>query len=245
MRLFITSYQKSGTHQIMPMFVVIPDVVDRGHNQYIDVPERFGVNREINWEGVKETVESLRVFRNKSEKAFGHIAYMPEYAQVLKETNTKVLFNTRDPRDIVIAEYENGMRHLRADPQFPPLWDFFDKEAGKRIFKKQDPITDLIILAGARWPHWLGWLEHDFVKQVKYENLRLRPKETIEELIDWLDGFGCSTVDTMMRNALPGPKSPTFRKGAPGEWAEKFKPHHTKLAKELLTDVMNKLGYTW
>jgi len=33
MRLFITSYQKSGTHQIMPMFGgMMPDVVDRGHS---------------------------------------------------------------------------------------------------------------------------------------------------------------------------------------------------------------------
>ena len=38
MRLFITSYQKSGTHQIMPIFGGIPDVVNRGHNEWIDAP---------------------------------------------------------------------------------------------------------------------------------------------------------------------------------------------------------------
>jgi hypothetical protein len=101
--------------------------------------------------------------------AFGHVGYMPEYAKVLQETNTQVLFNIRDPRDVVVAEYENGLKKLEADPKIPPLWDFYDEEAGMRIFKKPDPITDLIIMAGVRWPCWLGWLQHDFVMPVKME----------------------------------------------------------------------------
>jgi len=245
MRLFITSYQKSGTHQIMPMFVVNPDVVDRGHSVWVDVPDRFGLNKEINWAGVAETANNLRVFKHGSSKAFGHIAYMPEYAQVLKETHTRVLFNIRDPRDVVIAEYENARRVFRENPKASPLWNFYDKEAKKFIFEKEDPIVDLIVLASARWPRWLGWMDHDFVKVVKYEDLRLRPKETVEGLIEWLGGFGCSSLDTMIRNAQPKAGNPTFRKGAPGEWAEKFKPHHTKLAKELLSDVMERMGYKW
>jgi len=243
MRLFITSYQKSGTHQIMPIFVVRPDVVDRGHSQWVDVPDRFGLNKEINWDGVHETVENLRVFRNNSMRAFGHIAYMPHYAEVLEQTNTKVLFNIRDPRDVVVAEYENARRQFKADPTGSPLWNFMDTQSGKRIFEKDDPISDLIVLAAARWPRWLGWMEHDFVKVVKYEDLRLRTKETLEDICDWMDGHFCDPIGEMMSNAIPKPKNPTFRKGNVGDWKRTFRPHHVKLAQELLEDVLLQMGY--
>jgi len=241
MRLFITSYQKSGTHQIMPMFVVRPDVVDRGHSNWVDVPERYGLNKEINWEGVQETAQNLRLFPGK---AFGHIAYMPEYAQVFEETNTKVLFNVRDPRDVIVAEYENAMIKMSKGDK-SPLWNFYDKESGKRIFEKEDPITDLIILAAARWPRWLGWLDHDFVLKVKYEDLRLNTRETVKDIVEWLDYSEYSDVDHFVKKAKPRPKNPTFRKGNVGDWKITFKFHHMELAEELLSATMERLGYVW
>lgn len=243
MRLFITSYQKSGTHQIMPMLQIQPDVVDRGHSSYINAPSNYGLNREINWEGVEETVRNLKTFKRGSNKAFGHLAYMPEYAEVFRKTNTKVLFNIRDPRDVVVAEYENARRKFRADPKDNPLWNFYDKDAGKRIFEKDDPITDLIILAAVRWPRWLGWMDHDFVKVIKYEDLRLNAKDTIIELCDWLDGFGCRRIEEMVKSAQPQAGNPTFRRGVPGEWKTAFKLHHIELASELLGKTLERMGY--
>jgi len=243
MRLFITSYQKSGTHQIMPMFLTRPDVVDRGHSNWVDVPDRYGLNKEINWEGVEETANNLRVFENNSDRAFGHVAYMPEYAKVLEETNTRVLFNIRDPRDVVVAEYENARKHFKADPTSSPLWNFYDQVDKKRIFEKKDPISDLIVLASARWPRWLGWMEHDFVKTVKYEDLRLNPRDTIIDICIWLDGKFCRDLDLMVRGALPKPRNPTFRKGKVGEWKKYFKLHHLELVEELLWDILIKMGY--
>lgn len=227
----------------MPIFVVRPDVVDRGHSQWVDVPDRFGLNKDINWDGVAETVENLRVFRNNSMRAFGHIAYMPEYANVLEQTNTKVLFNIRDPRDVIVAEYENARREFEKDPQSSPLWNFMDTEAGKRIFDKDDPISDLIVLAAARWPRWLGWMEHDFVKTVRYEDLRLHTKETLTDVCVWLDGHFCNPVDEMVKDALPKRANPTFRKGNVGDWKHTFKPHHVLLSDELLGDVLKEMGY--
>lgn len=246
MRLFITSYQKSGTHQIMPMFGgMMPDVVDRGHSQWVDAPKRFGLNRDINYEGVQETIRHLLYFKHHSNIAFGHVAYMPEYAKVLEDTNTLVLFNVRDPRDVVVAEYMNGLRQIAADGQASPLWNFFDDEAGMRIFEKPDPISDLIELAAARWPRWLGWLDHDFVMKVKYEDLRLNTYETCLKIFQFAQPVGIIDARALEKGTKPKPNNPTFRKGKPGEWAKVFKNHHTKLAKELLTDIMDKLGYKW
>jgi len=245
-RLFITSYQKSGTHQIMPMFGgMMPDVVDRGHSTWVDVPKRYGLNREINWDGVAETVGNLRTFKHYSNRAFGHVAYMPEYAEVLEETDTRVLFNIRDPRDVVVAEYENARRKLEADPTCNPLWNFFDEIEEKRIFEKDDPISDLIVLAAARWPRWLGWMDHDFVKVIKYEDLRLNTWKTAEEISIWTQGVGVPDTNTLAKGAEPKPQNPTFRKGKVGEWKRTFKLHHAKLAKELLEEIIIKMGYVW
>ncbi|MHA2403289.1 MAG: sulfotransferase domain-containing protein [Candidatus Kariarchaeaceae archaeon] len=246
MRLFITSYQKSGTHQIMPMFGgMMPDVVDRGHSTYIDVPKRYGLNREINWAGVAETVNSLRTFKHSSNMAFGHVAYMPEYAKVLKEADTRVIFNVRDPRDVIVAEYENARRKFEADPEDNPLWNFYDTEAEMRIFEKPDPIIDLIIFASCRWPRWLGWLDHDFVKKIKYEDLRLRTDETAKEIFEWTKMVGVLDARALAKGAKPKPQNPTFRRGVPGEWKSKFELHHAKLAKEKLGDIVERLGYEW
>ena len=242
MRLFIVSYQKSGTHQIMPMFGMIPDVVDRSWQDWVDVPKRYRLNTEINREGIIETVKNLRTFKHQSNKAFGHLTYLPEYAKVLEETDTRVLFNTRDPRDVIVSEYENAKRKVSAGDKMP-LHNFYDAEEEKFLYDHDDPITELIIFAAARWPRWIGWLDHDFVKQIKYENLRLRTLETTREIFDWVRGTGCESADKMAQKAKPVPSNPTFRKGAPGEWLIKFEPHHVELADELLGDVIEKLGY--
>jgi hypothetical protein len=246
MRLFIVSYHKSGTHQIMPMFLIIPDVVDRSWNDWINVPERYGLNREINPPGIKETCENLRKFKGGANRAFGHLSYLPEYAKVFEETDTKVLFNIRDPRDIIVAEYENARRRMREKKKgVLPLHNFLDKEDGKFLFEKDDPITELIIFAHARWPRWLGWLDHDFVMPVRYEDLRLRTRETVEKIHGWLGGKECNPIGKMVESARPVGSNPTFRKGAVGEWKTTFEPHHVELAEELLKDIIEKLGYKW
>jgi hypothetical protein len=243
MRLFITSYQKSGTHQIMPMFGMMPDVVNRGHNEWINAPKRFGLNREINWDGVAETVNNLRTFKHNSNRAFGHVSYMPEYAKVLEETDTRVIFNIRDPRDVIVAEYENARTKFEANPKDSPLWNFYDEEAGKRIFEKGDPIPDLIELAAARWPRWLGWMDHDFVKVFKYEDIRLNTYETAKEIFRWIQPIGIHDARTLAARAKPRATNPTFRRGVPGEYKETFTKKHHEMAMDLLGDILKKMGY--
>ena len=245
MRLFIVSYHKSGTHQIVPMFLIIPDVVDRSWNDWINVPERYNLNREINPPGVKETCGNLRKFKAGANRAFGHLSYLPEYAEVFEETDTKVLFNIRDPRDIIAAEYGNAQRYATKERKGMPLHNFLDKEDGKFLYEKDDPITELIIFSAARWPRWLGWLDHDFVMPVRYEDLRLHTRETVEKIHAWLGGRECNPIGKMVQSARPVATNPTFRKGLVGEWRKTFEPHHVELAEELLKDIIEKLGYKW
>ena len=241
MRLLITSYQKSGIHQIYPMFLPdVPNVVDRSYNEMLDMPKYLHLSTEINQSGMKEVVEKLRTFNGK---LMGHLTYLPEYAEALQAQPTKVLFNIRDPRDVVIAEYESGLRHLREGRKAKPLWDFVDDRDGKSAFEREDVIAELIVYAAARWPRWLGWLDHDFVLPVKYEDLRLKPIETITSICIWLVPFQCDQISHLAIRAQPKSTNPTFRRGIPGEWKEKFTEKHRKLSEELLTPIIERLGY--
>ena len=101
----------------------------------------------------------------------------------------------------------------------------------------------MIILAAARWPHWLGWLDHDFVLKIKYEDLRLRPAKTVQEIFQFAQSVGILDQKSLIAGAQPAPGNPTFRRGTPGDWKTDFEPHHKEMATELLEDVIEKLGY--
>lgn len=218
----------------------IPDIVDRSYNEVLDMPKRLRLSTELNTQGIETVCKNLSSFHSKS---FGHLSYLPEYAEALQAIPAKVLFNIRDPRDIVISEYENGLRHLRENRKGKPLWDFLDKDDNKFTFEKDDVIAELIIYASCRWKRWIGWLDHDFVYPVKYEDLRLNPTETISNMCTWLAPFECDPVGHMIIRAQPKPGNPTFRKGVPGEWKERFTKQHIKLSELLLSPIIKRLGY--
>lgn len=240
MRLFITSYQKSGTHQIMPMFdnSRIPDVVDRSQNSLMNIPQRFGCPSELSEEGIQETVKQILNFPSR---AFGHLSYLPEYEDAFRIIPTKVLFNIRDPRDVIIAELENGLKHKGGNV---PAWlDFVDDKCGQRIFEKYDPIPDLIEIAAARWPRWFGWLNCDFVMPVKYEDLRLNTLETTLKIFEFIAPHPAPDILSAISRASPRPENPTFRRGVPGEWKERFTEKQKDMCEKLLGDIIERLGY--
>jgi len=241
MRLLIVSYQKSGTHQIMPPFEGISYIIDESRNQVLKIPERYGLSREINQEGMQHTIGWIKDF---PDRAFGHVSYRPEYVDaLLSKGAAKVLFNCRDPRDVIIAEYENikkGFYKYNSKASWP---NFFNRDTQKTIFEGDDPISELIECSAARWPQWLGWLNHDFTSTVKYEDLRLYPKPTMQKVKDQLLPYPTGDIDVMTMKLHPRPTNPTFRRGAVGEWMVRFKPHHKKLAEKLLGDIIERMGY--
>lgn len=232
-RMFLTSYQKSGTHQIMPALRIGPDVIEFSKNDMLDLPPRYGrwYGRELNTQAVAVTCDTLRAYEGK---AFGHISYLPEYADALQAVPTKVLFNVRDPRDVIVAEFHSiqkgGWPNL-----FVPLYQ-------KEISLLDDPISELIELAAARWPHWLGWLDHDWVMEVKYEDLRLDSEATVRKIIEFVYPYRFDFNSTL-QGLNPRPKNPTFRKGIPGEWRETFTAEHKERASNMLGEIITRLGY--
>lgn len=248
MRLLIVSYQKSGTHQIMPMIhdhsQPMVQVVDRSGQEFTEFPSIYQVPREPSPSPNDATINALTTFE---ARAFGHITYFPEYASATQAEPTKVLFNVRDPRDVIVAEYENIRRYREKSPDGGCWMDVDVRENGHvvRLFERDDPIADLIRIAARRWPVWLGWMEHDFVLTVRYEDLRLQPWPTVNKIFDWVQPSLIPGPEQLLKKRHPTPTNPTFRKGNVGDWKQYFSVDNIRLAKKLLTPIMDRLGYSW
>lgn len=244
MRLFITSYHKSGTHQIMPALEADGNyIVDYSGNNLADVPERFKIDKvrfEDSQFGIENTSRKLATFLGPS---FGHVTCLPEYVEALQAQPTKVLFNVRDPRDVIIAIYCKS-REDHVAQYGTGLWNFFDEDAGCPIMEKpgREPITDLIEIEASRWPKWLPWIKQDFVRMVKYEDLRLNGLETLKEIAEWLEPHHVDPVACAMR-LKPRPRNPTFRTGLIGEYKTAMEEYQIEMANDLLGDIIKTLGY--
>ena len=62
-------------------------------------------------------------------------------------------------------------------------------------------------------------------------------------MIDWLSPYPCQPAEVMAKKAEPRPKNPTFRRGVPCEWMERFTPTHVRMAEDLLGDIIIRMGY--
>lgn len=238
-RLLLITYPKSGTHQIMPIFSDrMLHVIDRSNLGYANFPARYVCVRDAGGPGIADTVNELRTFK---DKAFGHIRYLPEYYDAAMAMPTKIIFNVRDPRDIVVAEYENIL-HLKKTADVGWL-NIIDGKTNKRIMDTDDPIAHLIYIAGGRWRQWLGWAKQENVLVIKYRELRGEPRIACEKIIEFLGGTHCTHIDTMIKRSYPNDRTPTFRKGLVGEWQERFTEKHKRLARLCLREAIETLGY--
>jgi len=242
MRFFLTSYQKSGTHQIMPALGIRPDVVDRSGNDVRNIPFGYNVSREIMKEGVMKTCHDLASFGGA---AFGHISYLPEFWNSLQKTPTKVIFNIRDPRDVVVSNYYNIRRlHFGKDPGHGHL-NYFNNDTGKCLMDSDDPLSELIKIEAARWPHWLGWLDQDpeLLMVVRYDELRQSGRETLERIFEWSAPHIFPDIEHSLKVMSPRTDLPSVRRCMVGEHKELFEERHMKLAEELMGDTIERLGY--
>jgi len=231
MRLFLTTYQKSGTHQIMPALGIEEQIVDRSNHPMTYVSKYVGTAPKINKDGVKKTVNALQKMPGK---AFGHVSFLPEYLKVLNEQPTKIIFNIRDPRDVIVSEYHNM---LSGKSEWLNFW--LPEKQCKVL--DDDPISHLIDFA-TRWEAWTGWMFHTSVYVVRYEDLRMNGANTCLELAEWLLPYEIDPK-AVAENLLPKKLNPTFRKGGIGDWNWEFSDEHKKKTEKVLGHIIDKLGY--
>jgi len=204
------------------------------------------------WSMIGNITEKNLAYWDWNKKfAVTHSYCMPEAIDFCKNNNVKVIFNYRDPRDIVISAYfylkdhefakaftssqlidELIINHMR-------FWwiSNFDEEFRKLNIKNYFPL-------------FLEWIKQDFVCSTCFECL-VGPQgggavdmqtQEITKIAKFLDITVKNRKLNHILHTIFG-NTVTFRQGKIGSWRKHFSPAHKQLFKNLAGQILIELKY--
>ena len=240
------SFPKSGTHlldQILLGFSKVAPFSKRIHSFYAEYEGESGAKRAP--EQALAWLDSLRPCDIASAHLFAR-------EQAIKRVCSPAFvpyFIFRDPRDVVVSHvfYVTDMeaRHVHHD-YYQSLPDF-DARLMVSILGRPDAGVEFPDLA-ARFAPYLGWLDHDEVLAIHFEDLINDRASALTRIMDHLLArtplqTPRELISDSLESSINPKRSPTFRSGKTGEWKKHFKEEHKKIFKEVGGDLLVKLGY--
>ncbi len=240
------SFPKSGTHlldQILLGFSNVAPFSKRVHSFYAEYEGESGKKREP--EKALAWLDSLR----PCDVASAHLFARPEAIARVISPKFIPYFIFRDPRDVVVSHvfYVTDMeaRHVHHD-YYQSLPDF-DSRLKISILGRSDTNIEFSNIAD-RFAPYLGWLDHEEVLTIHFEDLIHNRAATLTRIMDhFLARAPLPSTRQLILNSLETSinpkKSPTFRSGKTGEWKKYFIDKHKRIFKEVAGDLLVKLGY--
>jgi phage gpG-like protein len=100
----------------------------------------------------------------------------------------------------------------------------------------------------ARFAPYLGWLDHDEVLAIHFEDLINDRAATLTRIMDHFLAHAPlqaprQLILASLESSINPSRSPTFRSGKTGEWKKHFTAEHKKIFKDVAGDLLVKLGY--
>jgi len=240
------SFPKSGTHlldQILLGFSNVAPYSKRLHSFYAEYEGESGVKRTP--EQAFAWLDSLR----PRDVASAHLFARPETVARVCSPRFIPYFIFRDPRDVVVSHvfYVTDMeaRHVHHD-YYQSLPDF-DSRLRVSILGRPNTEIEFPDIAD-RFAPYLGWLDHDKVLSIHFEDLINDRTSALTRIMDhFLARAPLHAPRQLILNSLeasinPG-QSPTFRSGKTGEWKKHFTDEHKKIFKDVAGDLLVRLGY--
>jgi len=240
------SFPKSGTHlldQILLGFAKVAPYAKRVHSFYAEYESESGVKRAP--EQALRWLDSLR----PCDVASAHLFARNEAIKRVCSPKFVPYFIFRDPRDVVVSHvfYVTDMeaRHVH-HAYYQSLRDF-ETRLKVSILGRPDAGVEFPDIA-ARFAPYLGWLEHDEVLSIQFEDLINDRAAALTRIMDHLLARAPlpsprSLVLDSLESSINPTKSPTFRSGKTGEWRKHFTDEHKKIFKDVAGDLLVKLGY--
>ncbi len=240
------SFPKSGTHlldQILLGFANVAPYAKRPHSFYAEYEGESGAKRTP--EQALRWLDSLR----PRDVASAHLFARPETVARVCSQNFVPYFIFRDPRDVVVSHVfyvtEMELRHVH-HKYYKSLPDF-DARLKVSILGRPDSDVEFLDIA-ARFAPYLGWLDHDEVLAIHFEELIHDRASALTRIMDHLlaraplPSTRQLILDSLESSINPS-RSPTFRSGKTGEWKKHFTDEHKKIFKDVAGDLLVKLGY--
>lgn len=260
---FLNGFPKSGIHWLALMMYPLARPQFTEHELWGQ--PWAGTFRLNSWSTLMVPLERVtyKIGRLQDERFIkSHSAYVEALERFLWYLGVCTIFIYRDPRDVAVSQ----AFHVLSDTDEMSHPD-------KAFYKAMDDFGAVLkaVIVGAehdgirypgvmeRWEYYAPWLDVPWVYKVRFEELKADAHQVAINIIQYgferVSGiFGLQptiiteNIDTlaemMVRFGQRTDQSPTFRKGAVGDWREHFTPEIEQLFMETDKDGwLERLGY--
>lgn len=236
-RVLCVSIPKAGTHLLERALCLHP----RLYRKLLPTLTNASLKRWGGLDGLLATVRPGQVIAS-------HLRFDAAFPDALARRRVPVIFLVRDPRDLVISQANYVAR--RSDHRFNPL---FAQRAGSRERLELAIAGDSqhgLRSVGERLEVYAGWLGTEALV-VRFEDLvgpggggdADRQAGTVRAIYRHVDLPVDDAFLSRVCGRLFSSESPTFRRGAIGQWRDLFDDELERLFERTAGDVMRAYGY--
>lgn len=237
-RILVASVPKSGTNMLMHTLNLFPYLTIKG--------SLAGLPLEGHREGIANLKPGQVISSHRS---------MEDLSTVVDKCNVKVIFITRDPRDVCISLVHYVMKNPEHD-----LHSYFQTlpDDHTRLLKT---ICGFKFSDSNRERHWasidaffrnrLGWLTHPNCCSVTFEELvgpngggdYIQQELAVRRIANHLGMWLIEKDITNIINNIFSTRTATFRRGQIGNWRQEMLQEHIDAFKEVAGQLLIDLGY--
>jgi hypothetical protein len=244
--VFGNSKPKSGSHLLLQILNGFTRIMPY---RYVDADPI----RTIKKDGGRRTPDAIAADLKRVPQGvigWGYVEASPENVAVLCQPNRVNYFIYRDPRDMLVSQVffatdmheEHGMHeYYKSLPDFGARLNVaitgIDRDGLKMVSVKQ------------RYEGVFQWLEQKYVMCIRFEDLINNRDATLNAMLDEVEKTGYKIPTprgkalSVLVDAIQPKKSHTFRSGKTGGWKQYFTKEHKKLFKDVVGDLLVRLGY--
>lgn len=195
-----------------------------------------------------EVLEDLRRL-DDGDIGWGYVHSTRETLELLTQKNWVSFFLIRDPRDVLVSHVHYATDMYEGHSMRPYYLELPDFGARLAVAIKGTQSYPYLPSALGRYEPFLGFMDEPRICTLRFEDLRTDLRGTVEGMLDHIETSSelafkdrSSCLDTVVQTVNPG-RSPTFRKGAVGEWQQHFTDEHKEMFKSETGDLLVRLGY--
>ena len=243
--LFANAIPKSGSKLLMQIMQGVQKIapfapVSMWPMRMLDSDGRLREEQEI-----LEDLSRLRA----GDIRLGYLHATDRILRTLTQDGWCSFFLLRDPRDLLVSHVYYATEINKADRMRPIYRRLPDFSSRLETAIKGTEGYPYLPNVRRHYEYFLEFLEAPGICVLRFEDIRQDTDREIRRILDHISSrSGLAfpdkdrAVEKIMRAIRPS-RSPTFRKGAVGEWADHFSSEHKRLFKEIAGDLLISLGY--
>jgi len=244
--IFANSKPKSGSHLLLQVMNGFTQIMPY---KYVDADPVRTIKRDGGRRAADDILADLKS-TSTGVIGWGYVDATPENASFLTSAGRVNYFIYRDPRDMLVSQVffatdmheEHGMHdYYNSLPDFGARLNVaitgIDRDGLKMVSVKQ------------RYEGVFQWLEQKNTMCIRFEELINNRDATLLKMLDEVEKTGYKIPTprektlAVLVDAIQPKKSHTFRSGKTGGWRQHFTDEHKKLFKDVVGDLLVKLGY--